>query len=281
MRRRGAVIAVCAALAFLSAPALAAPVALDPSVAGQGTTLLIAADASSLTSGGQSADAMTVALDRGMRFDKTSRVQLCSRSAARRAACPLESRIGFGRYLVAVRGYLLGAGDAQLTWSLDAYLGEPLRARDPASVVVIANLLGADSVGALLEPALGTSVPRRTTTLARVVQARSGAYGVELQFPKLPVQFGVAAPATATPTTLELALSAVRRTREDFVRRFKIRTLDGYEVRKVRDHRLVGHHLFRTPRSCAGSWRSELRVGFPDGVKRSASAIACTKAAPG
>ena len=43
------------------------------------------------------------------------------------------------------------------------------------------------------------------------------------------------------------------------------------EVRKVADHRLVGHYLLRTPVSCSGSWASELRVGLPAGEKRTQS----------
>ena len=117
-------------------------------------------------------------------------------------------------------------------------------------------------------------MPTPVTTVGRVVPRTSG---TELRFDELPVRLGVAAPATATPARLELALSAVLRTRQNFVRRVRVRTLSGYEVRKVKDHRLVGHHLLRTPRSCNGSWSSEVRVGFPGGVKRTASRIRCAR----
>jgi hypothetical protein len=253
------------------------PLALDPSVARQGTALLVAADESLLSSNGQSADSISFALARGMRVDSASRARLCGRNQAARSACPLASRIGFGRFIVAVRGYALGEGETELMWSIDAYLGKPLRRGDAASVVLTSKLLGAGSVAALLEPALGTRVPITATTIGRVVRRASGAYGIELRFPELPVRLDVAAPITATPARLELALSAVRRTRQDFIRRIRVRTLSGYEVREIRDHRLIGHHLLRAPRSCNGSWPSELRVGFPGRVKRTRSRIDCSK----
>ena len=62
-----------------------------------------------------------------------------------------------------------------------------------------------------------------------------------------------------TPLRFELNLSAVRRTRQNFIRKVKVPTLSGgYEIRKVKDHRLVGHYLFRTPERCSGTWSYEL-----------------------
>jgi hypothetical protein len=273
----------CVALALPAGAAAALaepPVALDPNAAGQYTALLVTADKSVLSPNGQSADSLTVALARGMRVDSAARERLCRRDEAARSACPVASRIGFGRFVVAVTGYAQGSGEAELAWSIDAYLGERLRREDAASVVLTAKLLGATSVDALLAPALGTSIPRTTTTVGRLVRRASGAYGIELRFAKLPVHLDVAAPMTATPAGLELALSAVRRVRQNFTRRIKVRTPSGYEVRKIPDHRLIGHYLLRTPPECRGSWPSEVRVGFAGTVKRTRSRIACTNAAP-
>jgi hypothetical protein len=252
------------------------PLALDPSAADQNTALLVVADEAMLSPKGQSADSITFALARGMRVDSAARERLCGRDQAARSACPASSRIGFGRFVVAVRGYLFGGGEAPLAWSIDAYLGKPLQPGDVASVVLTARLLGASSVAALLAPALGTSVPSTATTVGRLVRPASGRYGIELRFAKLPVQLDVAAPITATPARLELALSAVRRVRQNFIRHIKVRTLSGYEVRRIPDHRLIGHYLLRTPPSCNGSWPSEVRVGFPGSVKRTASPIGCS-----
>ena len=260
-----------------AAPALAQgpPVSVDPMIAGEGTALLLAADEAVLTSGGQSADSVTFALPRGMRVDTAARETLCKRAQAARSACPDASRIGFGRYVVAVRGYLFGHGEAELAWSLVAHLAEPVARGDAASVVLTGNLLGAGNVAALLAPALGATVPNTASAVGRLVPRR-GTYGLELRFPQLPVSLNVPAPVTASAAHLELAVSAVRRVRQNFTRRIRIRKPSGYEIRKIRDHRLVGHHLLTNPPACRSTWPSELRVGFPGGEKRTRSRIPCS-----
>ena len=254
------------------------PLGFDPSVARQGTTLLVRADESLLSQTGRPADSVSFVLPHGMRIDTASRQELCQRRQAARSACPESSRIGFGRFGLAVRGYMPDGGEAELVWGIDAYLGEPERRGDVASVVLIGRLLGADTVAALLTPSLKTKVPSLATTVGRLVRASSRQYGVELQFAKLPVQLDVVAPITATPRRLELSLGAVRRTRQNFTRRFKIRTPTGYEIRKIPDHRLIGHYLFRTPPSCRGSWPSEVRASFAGVEKRTTRRITCFKA---
>ncbi|HEU4927334.1 MAG TPA: hypothetical protein VFT24_09815 [Vicinamibacterales bacterium] len=254
------------------------PLGFDPRVARQGTTLLVRADESLLSQTGRPADSVSFVLPHGMRIDTASRQELCQRRQAARSACPESSRIGFGRFGLAVRGYMPDGGEAELVWGIDAYLGEPERRGDVASVVLIGRLLGADTVAALLTPSLKTKVPSLATTVGRLVRASSGQYGVELQFAKLPVQLDVVAPITATPRRLELSLGAVRRTRQNFTRRFKIRTPTGYEIRKIPDHRLIGHYLFRTPPSCRGSWPSEVRARFAGVEKRTTRRITCFKA---
>ena len=77
-----------------------APLSLDPSVAGQGVTLLVAADGSLLSQRAAAPSSIVFALPRGMRADLTSRAKLCTRAEAARAACPPQSSIGFGRYVV-------------------------------------------------------------------------------------------------------------------------------------------------------------------------------------
>jgi hypothetical protein len=236
------------------------PVTLDPAVARQGTAFVLGLDAP------PSAGSIVARLPKGMRANTRSRTKLCTRSQATAGTCPPESRIGFGRYVVDVAGYLRPGGQTQLSWSIDAFLGRPAQHGDIASLVLASKLLGADSVATLLTPELGTSVPATATATGRLRR------GIELRLPAAPVQFTVPAPVTATPSRLELNLSAVRRTRQDFVRRIKVPTLNGYEIRKIKDHRLVGHNLFRTPERCSGSWPYELRIGS----QRTSGRIDCT-----
>jgi hypothetical protein len=236
------------------------PVSLDPAVARQGTALVLGLDAPPATG------AIAVRLPKGTRANTKSRTKLCSSADATRGTCPPESKIGFGRYVVDVAGYLNPGGDTQLTWSIDAFLARPAQRGDIASVVLSARLLGADSVATLLTPAIGTSVPTTATMKARLRK------GPELRLPGVPVHFSVDPPATATPLRLELNLSAVRHTRENFIRKIKVPTLSGgYEIRKIKDHRLVGHNLFRAPERCSGTWSYELTVGS----SRSTGRIPC------
>src|SRR4051812_17575292 len=105
MRRVAVAAALMLTLSAVAASALASPIAVDPTTSGQGTTLLVAADESMLSSNGRPADSISFALARGMRVDTASRDRLCTQDQAARSACPASSRIGFGRYVVAVRGY--------------------------------------------------------------------------------------------------------------------------------------------------------------------------------
>jgi hypothetical protein len=208
-----------------------------------------------------------VRLPKGMRANTTSRTKLCASADAARGTCPAESKIGFGRYVVDMAGFLRPGGQTELAWSIDAFLGRKTQRGDIASVVLASKLLGADSVATLLTPELGMSVPTTATVIGRLRP------GIELRVPAAPVQFTVPDPATATPKRFELNLSAVRQVRENFIRKVKVPTLSGgYEIRKIKDHRLVGHNLFRTPERCSGSWSYQLQVG----TQRSGGRISCT-----
>jgi hypothetical protein len=219
------------------------PVSLDPSNARLGTSLVLGLDAP--------AGPLTVVLPRGTRFD-------------RRAAAP-GGPIGFGRYVMGVQGFLPGGGGTtQLVWSLAATLG-----KSAGQVTVTATLLGGDSVAALLQPQLGTTVPATTTTQARF--ARS-AGRLEFRLAGLPAQVTPAAPMTATPARLELSLSASRSVRQTFFHRVKVPTASGgFRIQRIRDHRLVTRDLLRTPASCTSSWTYALRAG----AQRTTGRIPC------
>ncbi len=83
------------------------------------------------------------------------------------------------------------------------------------------------------------------------------------------------APAVVSPTRFELAIGAVRRVREDFVRHLRVRTVNGYRTQTIPDHRLVGYELLRNPQRCSGTWPADLRLGFPSGVRRTSVPISC------
>ena len=189
------------------------------------------------------------------------------------AAPQADEAIGFGRFVEDVSGFLAPGGTSQVSWSIATYLGKPVKRGDLASVRLVATLLGADDVATLLAPALGTTVPQSVTTTARLVR---GSSGVELRLSELPVTLAIAPPAMGSPSSLDLSISAVRRVRENFVRRYKIRTASGYEIRRIRDHRLIAHHLFTAPRRCVSSWAFSIRVTYAGGEsKRSAGTFPC------
>ena len=252
------------------------PLRVDPLNAGAGATLLVGIDGPSLSSGGATPSSMVIALPRGTRLDPSAAARLCSAAQLARGACPAASKVGFGRVVESVAGFLAPGGDTEVSWSISAYLGVPAAPADEASILLRAQLLGADRVDQLLAPALGTVVPHVSLVRGRVVRRSAGSYGLELRFTGFPGLLTVPGTVTAAPTRLELALGAVRRVREEFTRHIRVRTLRGYTTREIRDHRLVGHDLLRNPGTCRTSWPGELRIGFPDGVRTTAARISCT-----
>jgi len=252
------------------------PLRLDPLNAGAGATLLVGVDGASLSSGGATPTSMVIALPRGVRLDARASGRLCSRGQLSRGICPAASKVGFGRVVEGVTGFLAPGGDTEVSWSISAYLGTPAGPGDEASLLLRAQLLGADRVDQLLAPALGTAVPHVSLVRGHVVTRSAGAYGLELRFAGFPGLLSVPGTVVAAPTRFELALGAGRRVREEFTRHVRVRTLHGYTTREIRDHRLVGHDLLRNPGTCRTSWPGELRIGFPGGVRRTAARIGCT-----
>lgn len=252
------------------------PLRLDPLNAGTGATLRVGVDGTSLTSGTATPSSIVIALPRGTRLDTRASGRLCSRGQLAQGRCPETSKVGFGRVTQTVSGFLRPGGETELAWSIGVYLGVPSRPADAASVLLRAELLGAARVDALLGPVLGTGLPHVSLVTGGIARRASGPYGLELALAGLPGDLRVPAPATAAPTRFELAIGTVRRVREEFTRHVRVRTLEGYTTRRIRDHRLVGHDLLRNPRTCRLSWPGELRVGFPGGTQRIAARIGCT-----
>lgn len=254
-------------LAALSAAAPTAhaqsglPLRLDPTRAGEGTTLLIELDGTRLISGGYPAGSLVAALPRGTRLDARARAVRCRPTRARVEGCPAASRIGFGRLAASITGFLAPGGESELAWAIAAFLGEPLRRGDPASIVLRYELLGADRVAQLLGPSLEALPPTITVSSGRV-DSSPARFGLALELAGLPSAVRARAPALVTPTKLELTIGAVRRVRRSFVRRVVVRTPGGRRIERIRDHELVGHDLLRAPSRCSGSWDSELRIAF-------------------
>ncbi len=252
------------------------PLRVDPINAGAGATVLVGIDGASLSSGGATPTSMVIALPRGTRLDSRASARLCGADQLSRGICPAASNVGFGRVVEGVTGFLEPGGETEVSWSISAHLGVPARPADEASILLRAELLGADRVNQLLAPELGAAVPHVSLVRGRVVRRSAGSYGLELRFTGFPGLLRVPGTVAAAPTRFELALGAVRRVREDVTRHVRVRTLGGYRTRSIRDHRLVGHDLLRNPGTCRGSWPGELRIGFPGGARRTAARIACT-----
>jgi hypothetical protein len=252
------------------------PLRLDPANAGTGAALLVGIDGGSLSSGGSSPSSMVIALPRGTRLDTRAPARLCTGAQLSRGICPAASKVGFGRLVESVAGFLAPGGDTEVSWSISAHLGVPPTAADDASILLRAELLGADRVDQLLAPVLGTPVPHVSLVRGRVVRRSAGGYGLELRFAGFPGLLRVPGTVAAAPTRFELALGATRRVREEFTRHVRVRTLRGYTTREIRDHRLVGHDLLRNPGTCRSAWPGELRIGFPSGTQRTAARITCT-----
>ncbi len=249
---------------------------VDPNTAGEGTTALIALDGAGLSSAGSLPTSIVAALPRGTRLDTRAVARLCSRSQAVAARCPEASKVGFGRMVQSVSGFLPPGGTSELAWSIGVYLAVPERSADAAALVLRAELLAAASVDQLLAPRLGVSVPHVARVTGRLVRQAGGSFGPQVSIPALPGLLSVPGPAVVTPTRFQLAIGAGRRTREAFVRRVRVRTLSGYRIQNIPDHRLVGHDLLRNPGRCGSSWAAELRIGFPKVVRRTAFPIVCT-----
>jgi hypothetical protein len=73
-------------------------------------------------------------------------------------------------------------------------------------------------------------------------------------------------------------MGAVRRVKKPIVHVISVPSASGgTTVKRIRDHVLVGHHLFKRPRACpSGSrWPWQIYVGFPSGTQTIGGTIPC------
>jgi hypothetical protein len=232
-----------------------------PSRAGSGSRLVVDFDPSRGAPAGRLPQSLTVALARGVRF-RPRAARACPSAQADRNECPESTRIGRGHIEVNFSGYLRPGDNFDSISRIDAFLARPFQAGDVAGIYFRLTELSSD---------------RRSSFTARVVRVGvGGRFGLELRIVGLPSTeppFGI----QADFKRLALVLRARRRIRVRRVVRRRVRTRRGTRIRRRRVVRRVRVRLFRNPRSCAGSWPYELRVGFADGTRTTAGRMNCRR----
>jgi hypothetical protein len=241
-------ILVAGYVAVVAGPAAAAePLELDPNGAGEGARLEIDVDPRGAS--GEGAQSLSLALPRGLRFDRRAVSDLCLPGQAAAANCPEGSSIGRGHTEVTFSGYLEPDDSVDVISRIDAYLAPAAEPGDAAGMVLQLTELVSK---------------QRTYFSGRIVPLDSGPYGYELRVDSLPTG-QPPPPVTATFKRLRLFLQARRKV----VKRKKVR---GRRVKKR-----VRYHLFRNPKSCGGTWRYELRVRFASGQERRPGSAPCSR----
>jgi hypothetical protein len=245
--RRAATLTALVATALAAPVARADPLELDPNGANEGTRLEIDVDPRGTS--GEGAQSLSLALARGLRFDRRAVSELCLPGQAEAANCPEGSAIGRGHIEVTASGYLEPDDSADVISRIDAYLAPAAQPGDAAGMVLqLTELISKE----------------RTYFSGRIIPLDSGPYGYELRVDSLPTG-QPPPPITATFKRLRLFLQARRKV----VTRKKVR---GRRVKKR-----VRYHLFRNPKRCAGTWGYEVRVRFASGEQRRPGSVACSR----
>src|SRR5262249_20104289 len=151
----------------------------------------------------------------------------CTPAEATAVRCPHVARIGFGHVVTHVTGYLFPGGGTDSVTYLTAFLGPPIAGGDPASIVIEAQLLGADPVIKAFNAFLGPKIRRRTASVGRGRRIRGRRYGRESSFGGMPGGLGTPPQLTAlgiraAARRFKLEIGTVRRVRKPFVHRIPI-----------------------------------------------------------
>lgn len=257
------------------------PVTVTPNKNRHGTVLKVDGNPSALSGMTQSPTSIALFLPRGMRFDTVSRKKLCKAEEAADLRCPRESRIGFGHTIVHLTGYLFPGGETDAVSTFVAFLGEPVQTGDRASLVLQIKLQPEEVVRGLQE-VLGSNAPRTESSIVgRFIPVTSGPYGLEVRFDGFPGGFSVPAPLTARVTRFKIALGAIRELKKTYYITRRVTDINRKTGKpykrtiRIKDHRLISHHLFKNPRTCLGAWPYALRVGFPTGVVTHTGSLPC------
>jgi hypothetical protein len=278
---RGVLIAVAASAVAAAAPAAAiagVTFAADalPAETHHGSILLADIDPSALTAHQDSPSSIAFELPRGVRLDTRARKRECSAAEAAAIQCPAESKVGEGNAVTRLSGYLFPGGQTDGVAWIEEFLGVPVQAGDPASLVLQIEWLGLDPARNAVAQVFGTQLPRRATVTGRIVPIASGPFGLELRFDALPGGLSVPRPLSAQVIRLKLSFGAVRRQRQNFTRKIRVRTVNGgTQTQRIHDHRLLGFHLLRRPTTCPGGWPVAVVLGFPSGPETIPGTIPC------
>jgi hypothetical protein len=205
-------------------------------------------------------------------FDHRAVKRECTPAEAAAVHCPHVSRVGFGHVVTHVAGYLFPGGGTDSVSYLTAFLGPPSAPGDLGSLVIEAQLLGANPVIAALNKFTGTKTPRKSSVTGRIRAIHGGRYGLDVTFAGFPGGLTIPpllalAGVTAAVHRFKLEVGAVRRVKRPFVHRIPIETLNGPSVEIVHDHHLVPFHMLTRPKACpaSGAWPWQIRLGFPSG----------------
>jgi hypothetical protein len=271
---RRTIAALALALAgAVSVPAAAAtaggsaPVHVSPAIASAPNELTVDVNPSAMSPRRQSPSALSFSLPRGMTLDLGSRTRRCSLAQATAINCPAASNVGFGHAVVHVAGYLDPGGDIDLVAYMRTFLGQPAVPGDPASLVFEVQLLGVGRLEQALKQHFGITVPVTSSIVARVIRLGAGPYGLMVRLDSLPGGWSVPAPVTVQLKRFKVQIGAVVLRRVNFVRRYRVQTMNGPRILLVHDHKLVGHYLLRNPTRCTSTWPFALGAGFPAGTE--------------
>jgi hypothetical protein len=232
-------------LVLVAAPASAQTLVFDPNGTSEGTRLEFDVDP---RSGGEAPQSLSLMLVRGLRVDPRAVPERCLPAQAEAASCPAGSSIGRGHTEVTVTGYLEPDDSTDVISRIDAYLAPAAQPGDIAGIVFqLTELIS----------------KQRTFFSGRIVPIASGTFGYELRVDALP-SGQPPPPFTASFKRLRLFLQARRK------------VVQTRRVRGKRVKRRVRRHLFRTPRTCPGSWPFEVRIRLPSGEERRPGAAECS-----
>jgi hypothetical protein len=268
-------VAVIVAVAQAAGPVRFLP---DAQPAGLGRLVLIDSNPSRLTSRRETPSAVAFLLARRWTFDKEAVKRECAPADAAAANCQRVSMVGFGHVVVHVTGYLFPGGETDGVAYMTAFLGHPVAAGDPASMVLQVRWLGADQLIAVANRYFGTRIKKKSSIIGRIIRLGSGRYGLEVRFDGFPGGIRIppsfqSAGVSATITRFKLEIGRVRRVRRPVTR--TVSTPTGTIT--IHDHVLIGHHLLARPSTCPASrlWPWQLVFGFPEGAQRVSGTVRC------